>query len=210
MSPDAPKWFAAAVALLGAVFGVRKIAIYMGEDHMMSPVAQSDPSQVPATGVAGVNLGQYFTLTEFVASDTARKRGIDNTPTPQAIVAMRALVANVLDPLRIWLGVPIRISSGYRSPALNTAVDGSDTSQHMSGEGVDIIVHGLTSGQLAAKILKAQELGVIPGWDQAIHYRTGYKPHVHISWNQGPQRNLVTYAPSKGVYQHGVLPTAVA
>lgn len=84
------------------------------------------------------NLSAHFTLGELVDSPTARKRGIDNTPTEEVVERLRAVVLEVLEPARIALGMPIRVTSGYRSPALNSAVGGAKSSQHMLGEAVDI------------------------------------------------------------------------
>lgn len=81
---------------------------------------------------------KYFSIKELCSSDTARARGIDNTPTTKVELALMNLVDNVLDPLREWYGKPITVNSGYRSPKLNTAVGGSKTSQHMKGEAADI------------------------------------------------------------------------
>lgn len=81
---------------------------------------------------------KYFSIKELCSSDTARARGIDNTPTTKVELALTNLVDNVLDPLREWYGKPIIVNSGYRSPKLNTEVGGSKTSQHMKGEAADI------------------------------------------------------------------------
>lgn len=85
---------------------------------------------------------KYFTLDEFVRSPTAQRLGIDNTPPPEVVERLTALVDNVLDPLRERLGKPIIVTSGYRSPALNRAVGGATTSQHTRGEAVDFVVGG--------------------------------------------------------------------
>lgn len=82
---------------------------------------------------------KHFTLKELTQSPTAQSRGIDNQPTPEAITNLTALVEQVLDPLREALGTPIRVTSGYRSQALNRAIGGSTTSQHMRGEAVDFV-----------------------------------------------------------------------
>lgn len=81
---------------------------------------------------------KYFTITELSKSNTANKLNIDNTPTEDAVIKLTALVDNVLDPLREWYGKPIIVNSGYRSEALNKAINGSKTSQHMKGEAADI------------------------------------------------------------------------
>lgn len=84
---------------------------------------------------------KYFTIKELCRSTTAKKLGIDNTPTAQAVDNMTRLINLVLDPLREAYGKPITTNSGYRSPALNAVTKGaSKTSQHMTGEAVDITV----------------------------------------------------------------------
>lgn len=82
---------------------------------------------------------EYFTMGEFIRSDTAAKLGIDNRCKMEHVPNIKALVANVLDPLRKAYGKPIRITSGFRCPKLNKAVGGSPTSQHMSGMAADIV-----------------------------------------------------------------------
>ena len=81
---------------------------------------------------------KYFTIAELCKSETADRLGIDNRCKKEYVVNMTALVDNVLDPLREAYGKPIRVNSGYRCPALNKAVKGSSTSQHMSGQAADI------------------------------------------------------------------------
>lgn len=82
---------------------------------------------------------KYFTLQELSRSQTAQRLGLDNTPTPEAVVGLTALVENVLDPLRQAYGKPIRITSGYRSYETNKAVGGSKTSQHKLGQAADFV-----------------------------------------------------------------------
>jgi len=88
-----------------------------------------------------MRLSPHFDLSEFTASQTASRLGIDNTP-PAEIIAALTRVAQWLEGVRILLGVPIIISSGYRSPELNNAVGGSKSSQHMYGEAVDFTAPG--------------------------------------------------------------------
>ena len=83
-------------------------------------------------------LTKHFTLEEFSHSSTAKARGIDNTVPKQLVPALRNLCERVLEPLRERVKEPVIISSGYRCPALNKAVGGTNTSQHMKGEACDI------------------------------------------------------------------------
>ena len=83
-------------------------------------------------------LSQHFTLWEFLRSETALKRGIDNEDiTEVQLQNMQALCEKVLQPVRDHFGVPIIITSGYRCPDLNDAVKGATSSQHMKGEAAD-------------------------------------------------------------------------
>ena len=81
---------------------------------------------------------KYFTLEEMTRSDVAKREGIDNTPDLPTTEALTALVEDVLDPLREMYGHPIHVTSGYRCEALNKAVGGAKTSQHLRGEAADI------------------------------------------------------------------------
>ena len=76
---------------------------------------------------------KYFTINELCASSTAARLGIRNIPNEEIKSNLIALVDNVLDPLRTSYGKPIIVSSGYRCLALNQAVGGSKTSQHVKG-----------------------------------------------------------------------------
>lgn len=99
-----------------------------------------------------MKLGKYFTLEEMTRSQTAARRGLPNQPTAKQLESLKALVRNVLDPLREALGRPVNINSGFRSEAVNKAVGGSSSSQHRYGEAADIVVPGLTVEQVVARI----------------------------------------------------------
>lgn len=83
-------------------------------------------------------LTPHFKLSEFTRSATATARKIDNSPSEQVISNLKLLCEQVLEPLRVHFNYPIIIGSGYRSPALNKAVGGVKSSQHMTGEAADI------------------------------------------------------------------------
>ena len=84
----------------------------------------------------------HFTIEEMYASDTARRLGIDNKPTTQKMINLVYLCAFVLEPLRVAMGRPIKISSGYRCEKLNKAVGGVYNSQHLKGQAADIDIQG--------------------------------------------------------------------
>lgn len=81
---------------------------------------------------------KYFTLGELTRSAMADARGIRNVCSLDEAENLKALVDNVLDPLREWYGKPVYVNSGYRCPQLNRAVGGAAGSQHMKGEAADI------------------------------------------------------------------------
>lgn len=94
---------------------------------------------------------KHFTITELCASDTARKNGIYNEPTATVADNLVRLVENVLDPLRIAYGKPIKVTSGYRSKKLNKAVGGVSNSEHLFGKAADI--HGTPNTVHENKVL---------------------------------------------------------
>ena len=85
---------------------------------------------------------KHFELSEFINSATAKKKGIDNTPSFEVVEHLDELVEKVLDPLRSAYGMAINVSSGYRCPALNKAVGGAETSVHQIGYAADLQVGG--------------------------------------------------------------------
>lgn len=87
-----------------------------------------------------MKLSNYFTLDEMFYSTTAVRKGIDNEPGGGIVVSLTRLCQDILDKIREKLGVPVIVSSGYRSVELNKVLGGSPTSQHCSGEAADLIV----------------------------------------------------------------------
>ena len=81
---------------------------------------------------------KHFTMNEMTRSATAKRKGINNNPSPQVAQSITALVEKILDPLREAWGQPIIVSSGYRCPKLNKLVGGAPSSQHLLGEAADI------------------------------------------------------------------------
>lgn len=127
---------------------------------------------------------KYFTLEEFTFSSTAVRKGINNKPDLIHLANLQALVTNILDPLREALGKPIRITSGYRSPALNKAIGGSTTSQHSLGMAADIQVPGVSVDDVVKKIIELK----LP-YDQLIH-EFGEWTHVSFDPERGRRQEL--------------------
>ena len=82
-----------------------------------------------------MKLSKYVSLSEVTKSNTAIRKGIDNTPNAEQLERIKALAVNVFDPLREFVKGAIFISSGFRSAALNKAIGGSNTSQHSANNG---------------------------------------------------------------------------
>ena len=89
-----------------------------------------------------MKLSNNLSLAEMIRSDTAKRLGISNQPLPEHLDNMKILATNVFEPIREHFGVPIYVSSGYRSEALNKAIKGSKSSQHCKGEAMDIDMDG--------------------------------------------------------------------
>ena len=73
---------------------------------------------------------EHFTLKEVIKSETAVRKGIDNTPNDKVVSQLKAICQNIMDPIRKHYGKPIRVTSGYRCPTLNKSIGGSSRSQH--------------------------------------------------------------------------------
>ena len=83
-------------------------------------------------------ISKHISYREGVYSTTATRRGIDNTPNDEQLTNMELIAEEVFEPLRTYVGGPIKINSFFRSPDLNTAIGGSKTSQHCKGQAMDI------------------------------------------------------------------------
>lgn len=130
-----------------------------------------------------MNLTEHFSLAELVASQVATRKGIDNKPGP-AIVANLTRLAALLEQVRVLVGLPITVSSGYRSPALNKAVGGAASSAHVLGLAADISTNKLAPKALALLI---RQSGIV--FDQLIYEGTW----VHIALSVGaPRRQVLT------------------
>ena len=131
-----------------------------------------------------------FSMEELVASNTARMKGIDNTPDKEIEARLVQLAQQVLQPLRNRYGKPIKISSGYRCKTLNKAIGGVSTSQHLKGEAVDINNGQIENKKLFLLASKMIKEGVIEV-GQLIDEK-GYK-WLHISLPDNKHRNQILH-----------------
>ena len=135
-----------------------------------------------------MKISTHLSLSEVTRSDSAKRHGIDNTPTDEHLENFKLLAEKVFEPIRAHFGVPIHISSGYRSQALNKFIKGSLSSQHCKGEAIDIDMDG-TSGGVTNKMVFDFIVANLE-WDQIIwEFGTDTNPDwVHVSYTKGKNR----------------------
>lgn len=117
----------------------------------------------------------HFSLTELTRTDTGRA----NVPTPNAIANLRWLCEEVLEPARALIG-PLRVTSGYRSPEVNTLVGGAKTSAHMDGRAADVVPLKSTPTAffelLKRSAIPFDQAILEPGWVHLSVARAGSAP----------------------------------
>lgn len=141
-----------------------------------------------------MKLSKNLSLVEFTRSQTAKRRGIDNTPDGDHLEAAKLLAENIFQPIREHFKKAIFISSGYRSDALNKAIGGSTTSQHSKGEAIDIDMDG-HPGPSNTEVFEYIKDNL--PFDQLIwEFGNDEKPDwVHVSYNaNGNQRGQILKA----------------
>lgn len=125
-----------------------------------------------------MQLTPHFSLEELTHSATADRLGISNQPGDEHMTQLQ-LTAELLERIRSTLNAPLTITSGYRSPALNTAVRGVRTSDHCLGRAADFVAPGFGPPAQIAKTLAP--LVSVLGIGQLIYECLGGKQWVHVS-----------------------------
>ena len=139
-------------------------------------------------------ISKHITYKEATKSDTAIRKGINNSPTPEIIERMQLVAEKVFEPIREHFRVPIFINSFYRSITLNHAIGGSSSSQHCTGEAIDMDTRdrydGINNTDLFLYIKNNLE------FDQLIwEYGTEIEPDwVHVSYKSENNRNSIIKA----------------
>jgi len=141
-----------------------------------------------------MQLTANFSLAELTVTD----RNMPNVPNEAEVASLRLLAEMILQPLRDALGKPVRVNSAFRSEAVNRAVGGTATSQHRLGQAADIHVPGMTSVEVAKKIVA---LGL--PFDQVIEE---FGSWVHVSYGPRRRRQQLTAVKRSGktVYVQGI------
>jgi len=141
-----------------------------------------------------MRLSEHFDLEEFLFSQTAIRNGIDMTPSEDIIKNLKRLCETVLEPLRVYVDSPIRISSGYRPPVLNDLIGGSKTSAHRFGRAADFTVIGQTPFETVQSVLALN-----PVFDQVIHE---FGRWVHVGIAELPRYEVLTAIRENGVTRY--------
>ena len=133
-----------------------------------------------------MTLSKNFSLKELTASQTAARKGIDNTPSPTHQTNLKSLCTHVLQPVRDHFSRVVSVSSGYRSAELCLAIGSKTTSQHAKGEAADFEIFGVSNKELADYIHEHLD------YDQLIlEYWKEEDPNagwVHCSYSEGNNR----------------------
>ena len=138
-----------------------------------------------------MELSRNFTLSELIKSDTAIRKGINNNPNAEQIEKLKALCENILQPVRDHFG-RVKVTSGFRSVELCTAIGSSANSQHAKAEAADFECIGVDNAELADWIKRE-----LP-YDQLIlEFYTPGEPNsgwIHCSITEGMPRKQFLHA----------------
>jgi len=135
-----------------------------------------------------MKISPNLNLAEITRSDTAKRHGIDNTPTAEHLENFKLLADKVFEPIREHFKTPIFISSGYRSKELNAFIKGSSSSQHCTGQAIDIDMDG-SNGEVTNRMVFDFIKNKLD-FDQLIwEFGTDFNPDwVHVSYVKGKNR----------------------
>ena len=134
-----------------------------------------------------MKLTENFSLKELTSSQTAERKGIDNTPSTEHQENLKLLCESILQRVRDHFGRVVSVSSGYRSPELCTAIGSKTTSQHAKGEAADFEIFGISNKELADWIHYNTQYDqlILEYWKGEDEPNSGW---VHCSYSQGKNR----------------------
>ena len=129
-------------------------------------------------------ISKHISYKEGVRSDYAKKHKIENEPNDEQLENMKLIAKEVFEPLRKWVGGPIKVNSFFRSEDLNTGIGGSKTSSHLKGQAIDLTTMGLkTNAEIFYYIKDNLE------YDQLIWEYGRVNPKwIHVSFNSVKNR----------------------
>lgn len=147
-----------------------------------------------------MKISEHLDLSEVIRSESAKRLGIRNMPTEKEIANLRILAEKVFEPIRAHFRVPIRITSGYRSPILNKAIGGATNSDHTRGEALDIDMdgspHGVSNADVFSFIRKKLDFQQLI-WEFGDNKNPDW---VHVSYkaNGGNKKQVLRAVKVKG------------
>jgi uncharacterized protein YcbK (DUF882 family) len=153
-----------------------------------------------------MNLTKNFTLHEMTKSETALRYGMANEPSPKEIDNLRTLCEQVLQKVRDYYGMGVKVNSGYRHPLVNSKVGGSPTSDHCKGFAADVEIPGVANAEVAQWIKDNLQFRQL-----ILEFYTPGVPDsgwVHVSYDPNDLKNQVLTATKKGgktVYLPGLV-----
>ena len=145
-------------------------------------------------------ISKHISYKEAVGSNYAKQKGIKNKPNEEQVENMKLLAEKVFEPLREWVGCPIKVNSMFRSLELNTALKGSKTSSHMKGEAMDITSMACGKENRKSNLEMFHYIRTELDFDQLI-WEFGKEPKwLHVSYNKDNNRKQVLVTKKRGVY----------
>jgi zinc D-Ala-D-Ala carboxypeptidase len=141
-----------------------------------------------------MKISNFVSLKEVTRSNTATRKGIENTPNDEQLARIKVLAVTVFDQLRAWVGGPVKINSGFRSEALNKAIGGSKTSQHCANNGAAFDIDDTFGHKTNAEMFEYIKNNL--RFDQLIwEFGDENNPDwIHVSYNEGNNRGQILYA----------------
>jgi hypothetical protein len=133
-------------------------------------------------------MSDHFSIKELIYSDTAIRLGIDNTPNDEVLKNLQLVTQNILEEVRNYFDKPVKVTSGYRSPALCQAIGSKPTSQHTLGQAVDFEVIGIPNQVVSDWIVNNLDFDqcILEFWNPNV-YNSGW---VHCSYKTFGNRKM--------------------
>jgi len=133
-------------------------------------------------------MSDHFSIKELTYSDTAIRLGIDNTPTDEVLKNLQLVTQHILEEVRAYFDKPVKITSGYRSPALCQTIGSKPTSQHTLGQAVDFEVIGIPNKVVSDWIVNNLDFDqcILEFW-KPDEYNSGW---VHCSYKNSGNRKM--------------------
>ena len=146
-------------------------------------------------------ISKHISYKEATHSNYAKQHKITNKPKEEHIENMELLAEKVFEPLREWVGCPIRVNSMFRSEKLNTALKGSKTSSHLKGQAMDITSMACEKEDCKSNLDMFHWIKDNLDFDQLI-WEFGSEPKwLHVSYNKDKNRKQVLVTKKQGVYR---------